>query len=103
MTPTQTLCFIVVLCVCVHAKPTIYMKNENDKLEPVLIPISSTVIPLSVYKVGYSVGVHGSKPEKGEEENKLITVSKKKVYQMEKLEGVAKSSAKNESKKRELL
>lgn len=70
------------------AKPTIYVKNDNDKLEPVLVPVSSTVIPLPVYKVGFSLGAaKGSEREragaapgsgKPDEPIKLITVHHKK-------------------------
>lgn len=39
------------------------------------MPISSTVIPLPVYKVGFGVGVNGArkKPTKADEAPKLIT------------------------------
>ncbi|KAJ9589443.1 hypothetical protein L9F63_017346 [Diploptera punctata] len=72
---------ISTLCTLVDSKPTIYKKNENDKLEPLLVPVSSTVIPLPVYKVGLGLGVHESwdKTGKPEEKLKLITVNKKKV------------------------
>lgn len=41
----------------------------------VLVPVSSTVIPLPVYKVGFGVGVNGAekKPTKPDEATKLIT------------------------------
>jgi hypothetical protein len=41
----------------------------------VLVPVSSTVIPLPVYKVGFGVGVNGAKkkPTKADEATKLIT------------------------------
>lgn len=70
------------------AKPTIYVKNDNDKLEPVLVPVSSTVIPLPVYKVGFSLGATkgGSRDRPGavagagrpDEPIQLITVHHKK-------------------------
>ncbi|XP_069691505.1 uncharacterized protein [Periplaneta americana] len=73
------LCVNILLTV-VYSKPTIYKKNENDKLEPVLVPVSSTVIPLPVYKIAFGVGVGsaGKKPTKPEEAAKLITATKKK-------------------------
>ncbi|XP_043289138.1 uncharacterized protein [Venturia canescens] len=40
-----------------YAKPTIYKRNEDNIFEPVMIPVSSTVIPLPVYKVSYGFGV----------------------------------------------
>lgn len=49
---------------------------------PVLIPVSSTVIPLPVYKVSFSLvasGEEDKKVTKPVEPIKLITVSKKKV------------------------
>ncbi|XP_011870927.1 PREDICTED: uncharacterized protein LOC105563704 isoform X2 [Vollenhovia emeryi] len=81
----RTFWTIVLLCViaaivAVHAKPTIYKRNEDNVFEPVMIPVSSTVIPLPVYKVGYGLGfiskdkkTQSSKPEGG---IKLITISK---------------------------
>uniref|UniRef100_A0A1B6JH75 Uncharacterized protein n=1 Tax=Homalodisca liturata TaxID=320908 RepID=A0A1B6JH75_9HEMI len=73
-------CLSLSVCAFVcSAKPTIYVKNENDKLEPVLVPVSSTVIPLPVYKVGYEVGVQGPKIPKPAGEHKLITAGKKKL------------------------
>lgn len=41
----------------------------------VLVPVSSTVIPLPVYKVGFGVGVDGTgkKAAKPDEATKLIT------------------------------
>ncbi|XP_012257708.2 uncharacterized protein LOC105686985 isoform X1 [Athalia rosae] len=38
------------------AKPTIYKKNEDNIFEPVMVPVSSTVIPLPVYRVEYGFG-----------------------------------------------
>uniref|UniRef100_A0A1B6LKP3 Uncharacterized protein n=1 Tax=Graphocephala atropunctata TaxID=36148 RepID=A0A1B6LKP3_9HEMI len=73
-------CLSLSVCVFVcSAKPTIYVKNENDKLEPVLVAVSSTVIPLPVYKVGYEIGVQGPKVPKPAGDLKLITASKKKL------------------------
>ncbi|XP_034942534.1 uncharacterized protein [Chelonus insularis] len=40
----------------VIGKPMIYKRNEDNVFEPVMIPVSSTVIPLPVYKVGYGYG-----------------------------------------------
>ncbi|XP_015601330.1 uncharacterized protein LOC107270650 [Cephus cinctus] len=49
---------LVLLCAVVGslAKPTIYKRNEDNIFEPVMVPVSSTVIPLPVYKVGYGFG-----------------------------------------------
>ncbi|XP_067213592.1 uncharacterized protein [Linepithema humile] len=78
--------FWIVLCVVAaivtaRAKPTIYKRNEDNVYEPVMIPVSSTVIPLPVYKVGYGLGFISKdkktqslyKPEDG---IKLITIKK---------------------------
>ncbi|XP_015120958.1 uncharacterized protein LOC107043817 isoform X2 [Diachasma alloeum] len=48
----------VLLCIISEelAKPTIYKRNEDNIFEPVMVPVSSTVIPLPVYKVGYGYG-----------------------------------------------
>nr|XP_031827163.1 uncharacterized protein LOC116424642 isoform X3 [Nomia melanderi] len=40
-----------------EAKPTIYKRNQDNVFEPVMVPVSSTVIPLPVYKVVYGLGV----------------------------------------------
>ncbi|XP_075238137.1 uncharacterized protein LOC142334198 [Lycorma delicatula] len=77
--------------------PTIYKKNENDKLEPVLIPVSSTVIPLPVYKVGAVVGIIGEKPlDKPPSETKLVTLasSRKKAILKELMKEKSKEQAK---------
>ncbi|KAK9297549.1 hypothetical protein QLX08_008778 [Tetragonisca angustula] len=62
------------------AKPTIYKRNQDNVFEPVMIPVSSTVIPLSVYKTEYGLGFTSKdkkqssfKPEDGV---KLITIKK---------------------------
>lgn len=68
------------LLLSVESRPTIYMLNENDRLEPALVPVSSTVIPMPVYKVGTRLEVSGGKKEaKPSESVKLITGNKKKV------------------------
>ncbi|XP_043249957.1 uncharacterized protein LOC122395987 [Colletes gigas] len=38
-----------------HAKPTIYKRNQDNVFEPVMVPVSSTVIPLPVYRGEYSL------------------------------------------------
>ncbi|KAM0734136.1 hypothetical protein ACS0PU_012501 [Formica fusca] len=74
------LCLVAVI-VAVYAKPMIYKKNEDNVFEPVMIPISSTVIPLSVYKVGYGLGFISKDKKaqlsfKPEDNIKLITIKK---------------------------
>ncbi|KAG7212594.1 hypothetical protein KM043_012888 [Ampulex compressa] len=72
---------IAALIAMTHAKPTIYKRNEDNVFEPVMVPVSSTVIPLPVYKVEYGLGFISKdkkaqssfKPEGG---LKLITVKK---------------------------
>ncbi|KYN10581.1 hypothetical protein ALC57_17186 [Trachymyrmex cornetzi] len=87
--------WIIVFCVitviaAVYAKPTIYKKNQDNVFEPVMVPVSSTVIPLPVYKVGYGLGfvskdkktqLSSFKPEGG---IKLITSMYKK-YSLNKI------------------
>ncbi|CAG9767757.1 unnamed protein product [Ceutorhynchus assimilis] len=67
----------------VNGVPTMYKVNENKVFEKDLVPVSSTVIPLPIYRLssaGYNV-----KPSKEEEINQrpkgpvsLITVNSKK-------------------------
>ncbi|XP_014245688.1 uncharacterized protein LOC106664481 [Cimex lectularius] len=64
----------------VLSHPTVYAKNDQDRLSPVLLPISSTVIPLPIYKVSYSLG--GSSDDGAEFKpgnTKLITAKTQKV------------------------
>ncbi|XP_077273531.1 uncharacterized protein LOC143903628 [Temnothorax americanus] len=77
---TVVLLCVIAVIVAVHAKPTIYKRNEDNVYEPVMVPVSSTVIPLPVYKVGYGLGfiskdkkAQSFKPEGG---IKLITINK---------------------------
>ncbi|KAH0953644.1 hypothetical protein HN011_002824 [Eciton burchellii] len=63
------------------AKPTIYIRNEDNVFEPVMVPVSSTVIPLPVYKVGYGLGFVSKDKKtpssfKPEGSTKLITLKK---------------------------
>ncbi|BET00365.1 Hypothetical protein NTJ_13182 [Nesidiocoris tenuis] len=73
---------VVTLASLAYAHPTIYKMNEDELLSPVLVPVSSTVIPLPIYKVSSSLtrqraeadfeNPHPTGP-------KLITVKTKKV------------------------
>ena len=73
-------CFLAMIATT-HAKPTIYKRNQDNVFEPVMVPVSSTVIPLPVYKVEYGLGFISKdkkaqssfKPEGG---LKLITIKK---------------------------
>ncbi|XP_012350895.1 uncharacterized protein LOC100868639 [Apis florea] len=73
-------CLLVTIAIS-YAKPTIYKRNQDNVFEPVMIPVSSTVIPLPVYKMEYGFGFvsknkkaqSSSKPEDGV---KLITIKK---------------------------
>ncbi|KAB0791191.1 hypothetical protein PPYR_02991 [Photinus pyralis] len=94
----KVLPLLLVACVT-YAHPTMYKLNENDKLEPDLVPVSSTVIPLPIYQVSYGVKVaHGesekkSPVEKPEGPITLITAhSKKKVLASEKQKNNEKST-----------
>ncbi|XP_073987213.1 uncharacterized protein isoform X2 [Rhodnius prolixus] len=55
------------------------MKN-NDKLSPVLVPVSSTVIPLPIYKVGYALFSKGEGKKFLTDDVKLITAKNQKLY-----------------------
>ncbi|CAH0548608.1 unnamed protein product [Brassicogethes aeneus] len=73
----------LVCCVCLsYGLPTMYKLNENKVLEPDLIPVSSTVIPLPVYQVGYGLNVspskHDEKIKKPEGPISLVTVHNQK-------------------------
>nr|XP_018905376.1 PREDICTED: uncharacterized protein LOC109035962 isoform X2 [Bemisia tabaci] len=84
----------------VVAGPTVYVKNEEDKFQPDLLPVSSTVIPLSIYKVGYEVSVTSdTKHDKLDTPAKLITVNSKKKYQQEKTQAKIKQVSKAEFEK----
>ncbi|XP_068246993.1 uncharacterized protein [Palaemon carinicauda] len=76
------LAVIVAVMTAVAAGPMkLYEKSDNQKFQQVLVPVSSTVIPLDdlpVYKVGAGIGIHVvtqapgiSKPD---EPTKLITI-----------------------------
>ncbi|XP_057656399.1 uncharacterized protein LOC130893957 [Diorhabda carinulata] len=66
--------------VFVESHPTMYRMNDNNALEPVLVPISSTVIPLPVYKLTYGIeaGSPNHKIKKPEGPIYLETVHTKK-------------------------
>nr|ATU82960.1 secreted hypothetical protein [Pristhesancus plagipennis] len=69
--------FLIGYCV---SQPTIYMKNNDKKLSPVLVPVSSTVIPLPIYKVEYAIFGKGDGKKYVDEDDKLITAKKRKLY-----------------------
>ncbi|KAF7284047.1 hypothetical protein GWI33_022666 [Rhynchophorus ferrugineus] len=79
-----------------------YKVNENRVLEKDLIPVSSTVIPLPIYKVssaGYNV-----KPTKEEEINErpkgpvsLLTVNNKKWLIPQEKKPIVKPAAKKDA------
>ncbi|XP_011213825.1 uncharacterized protein LOC126758887 [Bactrocera neohumeralis] len=43
-------------CNCAQGTPMLYKKNPQDKYEADLVPVSSTVIPLTVLEVSYGLG-----------------------------------------------
>ncbi|XP_076302648.1 uncharacterized protein LOC143220987 [Lasioglossum baleicum] len=74
--------FLAAIAIAIaSAKPTIYKRNQDNVFEPVMVPVSSTVIPLPVYKMEYGLGFISKdkkaqssfKPEGG---IKLITIKK---------------------------
>ncbi|XP_051172175.1 uncharacterized protein LOC127288634 [Leptopilina boulardi] len=81
----KVICIMVFVCLAseTFAKPTIYKRNEDNIYEPVMVPVSSTVIPLPVYKVGYGFGFI-SKDKKSQalfkpDDVKLITAKMKNI------------------------
>ncbi|XP_012271085.1 uncharacterized protein LOC105694731 [Orussus abietinus] len=52
---SKVIWFFTLMCLAAESlgKPTIYKRNEDNIFEPVMVPVSSTVIPLPVYKVEY--------------------------------------------------
>ncbi|KAK9876114.1 hypothetical protein WA026_011231 [Henosepilachna vigintioctopunctata] len=75
--------FAIFLCCftfrAVFAHPTIYRYNEDKNLEPALIPVSSTVIPLPAYELGYGFKVRNARKKAGYSAKTLITVKTKKI------------------------
>ncbi|KAF5297025.1 hypothetical protein FQA39_LY12239 [Lamprigera yunnana] len=53
----RAIAFILLFGILTNAQPTMYKLNENSKLEADLVPVSSTVIPLPIYQVGYGIKV----------------------------------------------
>ncbi|XP_046422810.1 uncharacterized protein LOC124303290 [Neodiprion virginianus] len=56
---TGKVIFVMILFCAVAqnmAKPTLYKRNDDNIFEPVMVPVSSTVIPLPEYKVAYGFG-----------------------------------------------
>ncbi|XP_054001897.1 uncharacterized protein LOC128888796 [Hylaeus anthracinus] len=82
MSPVSKLIFALFLMTfaMTYAKPTIYKRNQDNVFEPVMVPVSSTVIPLTMYKGEYdsrfiskNKKAQSLKPEDGA---KLITMKK---------------------------
>uniref|UniRef100_A0A0A9WF73 DnaA initiator-associating protein diaA n=1 Tax=Lygus hesperus TaxID=30085 RepID=A0A0A9WF73_LYGHE len=79
----------LIICACAatialsSAHPTIYKRNEDEVLSPVLVAVSSTVIPLPIYKVSTSLTKHEGLDFDGKADGqsgpKLITVKTKKT------------------------
>ncbi|XP_067636254.1 uncharacterized protein [Eurosta solidaginis] len=53
---TVILLLLLQCCNCVQGSPMLYKKNPQDKYEADLVPVSSTVIPLTVLEVSYGLG-----------------------------------------------
>ncbi|XP_025829279.1 uncharacterized protein LOC108738844 [Agrilus planipennis] len=54
----KILCLVVCfLVVKVYGHTMIYKVNDKHNLEPDFVPVSSTVIPLPIYQVGYGINV----------------------------------------------
>ncbi|XP_044260817.1 uncharacterized protein LOC123008856 [Tribolium madens] len=87
-----------------HCLPTVYKYNENKILEPDLVPVSSTVIPLPIYRVSSGLQVapnlKDEKIKKPEGPITLLTIhSKKKAAEQPKAKPSDVSSVKQVSKK----
>ncbi|XP_066953515.1 uncharacterized protein [Macrobrachium rosenbergii] len=88
---------IVAVMTAVAAVPMkMYEKSDNEKFQPVLVPVSSTVIPLDdlpVYQVGVGVGIHVVTQAPGifkpDEPTKLITIHSIKRDKNKKKAGTA--------------
>ncbi|XP_037942463.1 uncharacterized protein LOC119675347 [Teleopsis dalmanni] len=50
------LLLLSLVCECALATPMLYKKTTQDKYEADLVPVSSTVIPLTVLEVSYGLG-----------------------------------------------
>ncbi|EFA05414.2 uncharacterized protein LOC100141997 isoform X3 [Tribolium castaneum] len=86
-----------------HGLPTVYKYNQNKILEPDLVPVSSTVIPLPIYRVSSGLQVapnlKDDKVKKPEGPITLLTIhSKKKVAEQPKAKPSDVSSVKQVSK-----
>ncbi|KAF4519234.1 hypothetical protein B566_EDAN009795 [Ephemera danica] len=79
----RTLLTILVLAMlyCVAAKPTLYLKNSKRNLQPVLVPVSSTVIPL-IYGREFSREFYSGR-NKPKYSSTLLTVNSPKVPESE--------------------
>ncbi|XP_004521038.1 uncharacterized protein LOC101450760 [Ceratitis capitata] len=53
---TIVLLLLLQCCNCALGSPMLYKKNPQDKYEADLVPVSSTVIPLTVLEVSYGLG-----------------------------------------------
>uniref|UniRef100_W8AQZ5 Uncharacterized protein n=1 Tax=Ceratitis capitata TaxID=7213 RepID=W8AQZ5_CERCA len=53
---TVVLLLLLQCCNCALGSPMLYKKNPQDKYEADLVPVSSTVIPLTVLEVSYGLG-----------------------------------------------
>uniref|UniRef100_A0A0A1WFB9 Cysteine-rich protein 2-binding protein n=1 Tax=Zeugodacus cucurbitae TaxID=28588 RepID=A0A0A1WFB9_ZEUCU len=53
---TVVLLLLLQCCNCAQGTPMLYKKNPQDKYEADLVPVSSTVIPLTVLEVSYGLG-----------------------------------------------
>ncbi|XP_017470437.1 PREDICTED: uncharacterized protein LOC108362094 [Rhagoletis zephyria] len=50
------LLLVLQCCNCANGSPMLYKKNPQHKYEADLVPVSSTVIPLTVLEVSYGLG-----------------------------------------------
>nr|NP_569925.2 uncharacterized protein Dmel_CG14795 [Drosophila melanogaster]AAF45641.1 uncharacterized protein Dmel_CG14795 [Drosophila melanogaster] len=80
---------LVLVCASVSASPMLYKLNPEEKYEADLVPVSSTVIPLTVLEVSYGAG---GKPSEEYKAAYLRKLRKQVLQRTEKGEGVGEDS-----------
>nr|XP_016938938.1 uncharacterized protein LOC108016721 [Drosophila suzukii] len=54
--PLSLMLLLLLVCASVSSSPMLYKLNPEEKYEADLVPVSSTVIPLTVLEVSYGAG-----------------------------------------------
>ncbi|KAM7349926.1 uncharacterized protein ACRADG_008653 isoform 1-T2 [Cochliomyia hominivorax] len=71
---------VLLMCKYVLSTPMLYKRNPDDKFERDLVPVSSTVIPLTVLEVSYGLG---GKPSEEYKEAYLKKLRKKVKHEQD--------------------